>query len=377
MKFIKKFGVAAILLLFCAAITIMYFVTPKQNYSGNEKRVLSEFPAITFESLISGELGDSLETWLADHMPQREFFVGVDAYFKLLSGRNGEDGIYACRDGYLMAAPFEYNEDQIQKNVSNINAFVKDSGLDSKLIVVPTAGSVLSERLPAMHGEYEDDKLFSDVMELLDGPKLIDVRDTLKFHADEGMYYRTDHHLTSAGAETVYRAYCESVNREPTEFRVSESEEGFYGTGYSKSGLWLTKPDAVEIRTPEEKGNFIVTITESGETRTAEDLFFREHFKEDDKYPVFLDGNHAVVTVENTDAPTGRRLLIVKDSYAHCFATLEAYDCDIICMVDLRYYKGSVHSLVEEYGLNEALFIYGAENLNSMTDLGWLAVNVK
>lgn len=374
MKFLKQFSVALALLVFCAAICVMFFILPREDYSENEKRVLSEFPEITLETLKSGKLGDDIETWLSDHMPMREFFVGVDAYAKLVSGRNGEDGIYACRDGYLIAAPYEYNAEQTRKNAAFMDSFAKDTGLPAKLILVPAAGYVMSDYLPALHGEYMDDDLFRDVSDALESVDLVDLREALKKNASLGVYYRTDHHLTSAGAAVAYNEYCAALGITPADFKVTETKEGFYGTGYSKSGLWLTKPDTVEIREPEKRGDFSVTITEAGEKKTGDSLFFREHYENEDKYPVFLDGNHSVVTVENKNGNTGRRLLIVKDSYAHCFATLEAYDCDEICMVDLRYYKGSVYSLIEEYGLNEILFVYGTENLNSMTDFGWLKI---
>ena len=59
-----------------------------------------------------------------------------------------------------------------------------------------------------------------------------------------------------------------------------------------------------------------VTISDAGVDPVVQDsLFFREHLEEDDKYPVFLDGNHGLVKIENQSAPKGS-LLIVKDSFA-------------------------------------------------------------
>ena len=91
-----------------------------------------------------------------------------------------------------------------------------------------------------------------------------------------------------------------------------------------------------------------------------------------DKYPVFLNGNHAVVTVKNNEVKNGKKLLIIKDSFAHCFATFLCENYEQITMVDLRYYRQSVSELVSNEGLNEMLVLYGTDNLASSTDVAWL-----
>ena len=64
--------------------------------------------------------------------------------------------------------------------------------------------------------------------------------------------------------------------------------------------------------------------------------------------------------------------MLIKDSFAHCFATYAIENYEEICMVDLRYYRGSVQELIEKYGLNEILYLYGAGNLSTSTDTAWL-----
>ena len=43
-----------------------------------------------------------------------------------------------------------------------------------------------------------------------------------------------------------------------------------------------------------------------------------------------------------------------------------------IILVDLRYYRDSVKDLLEENEITDVLFLYGAENLATSTDFGWL-----
>ena len=360
----KKFSAAAVFLAFLLVTALLAVILPKSHYAENEKRVLADFPEVSLSSVTSGTFGKELETYLSDHFPLRDLWVGIHAYARQGLGQNGLSGVYAGKDGYLITAPGEFDGEKAVRNIRKLRDFAGSTGLPATIMTVPTAGYMLEEKLPANHEPYPDDTLFRLIEENAGEMAVVDLRQILSQVGDA--YYRTDHHLTSAGAYAMFRAYFQT---DPP-FSPTETIPGFYGTTYSKSGLWRTEPDDLEIW--DVPGDYTVTIREGKEETTGQSLYFRDHLNAMDKYPVFLDGNHSVVTVDNTENPNGRRLLIVKDSYAHCFATFAASQCERICMVDLRYYKGSVSDLVQEYDLNEILFLYGAENLASSTDIPWL-----
>ena len=115
-----------------------------------------------------------------------------------------------------------------------------------------------------------------------------------------------------------------------------------------------------------------MTIDDGNGIKEYDSLYFNSHFEEKDKYPVFLDGNHAFVRIRNGNLHNGKKLLLIKDSYAHCFATFAAENYEEIVMIDLRYYKKSLNKLTKEENFTEALFMFGAENISTSTDLAWL-----
>ena len=96
---------------------------------------------------------------------------------------------------------------------------------------------------------------------------------------------------------------------------------------------------------------------------TAQDgLFFRAHLAEDDKYPVFLDGNHGRVRIET--GSSGGRLLVVRDSFAHCLAPFLAEHYSQIDLIDLRYFKKqTVSDYLAENPADAVLFCYGLDSL--------------
>ena len=59
-----------------------------------------------------------------------------------------------------------------------------------------------------------------------------------------------------------------------------------------------------------------VTITDGGDTIEQDDMFFYSHLNEDDKYPVYLDGNHPYPVIKNASADSDKKLMVVKDSLA-------------------------------------------------------------
>lgn len=350
------------------AIAILFVALPKKSYSENEKKVLPEFPQVTWASIADGSFGKDLEDYLASHFPFRDFFVGVHAYQNLALGMNGNSGVYAAEDGYLIAAPGDFDESRAQRNLQYLKDFSETTGLETNLMVVPSAGFILDDKLPDIHEEYFDRQLMSLVE--ASGLNTIDLAKDFLANSED-LYYRTDHHLTAAGSLRMYQQFCQAQGITPKAFSLAESYPDFYGTSYSKSGLWGTEADTLEIYKPENASAFRVTITEKQES-VYDSLYFPAHLENLDKYPVFLDGNHTLVTIENLDIQNGKTLLLIKDSYAHCFATYLAEHYEKIVMVDMRYYRSSVSELAEAQKATEILYLYGAENLATSTDLAWL-----
>ena len=371
MKNVKRFSVTAVFLLFLAVLMVLMLALPKSNFSENEKRVLADFPQVTWESVTSGQFGKDFETYLADHFPLRDIFFGIHAYYQLATGRNGASGIYCAEDGYLIATPDAYDIGRLERNVKQFAAFAETAGLPAAIMPVPNPGYILEQKLPENHLEYPDDEIMDTIKENSGSMQVIDLREAF-LSSQEDIYYRTDHHLTSAGSYLMYRQLCDLQGVDGKVFTCSQTYDGFYGTGYSKSGLWLTQPDKLEIWESDENHDYTVTIFEGAQKQESDSLYFTDHLEKMDQYPVFLDGNHPLVTIENKNVSNGKRLLLIKDSYAHCFATFAAADYEMICMVDLRYYREKTSELIETYDLNEILCLYGVGNLATSTDVAWL-----
>ena len=370
----------AVVLLFIGIIVVMqaaFWLLPRRSFSENEKRVLSEAPQIDAAGIADGSVFRSIESYLSDHFPGRELWVGANAYLENAEGRGATEDIVRGTDDWLFTAPVSDDRETLWDNMQAITTFAEKQSVPVTMMAVPSAGAVVSDKLPALHLPYPDADLLEEARRIA-GNTLhwVDLyTDFCSAEQPERLYYRTDHHWTSEGA---YRAYCllmeelgqSSVPRD--DFTV-EQISGFYGTSYSKSGLWLTEPDTLELWTDSDI-QAVTTVYDANRADpvTREGMFFREYLEDADKYPVFLSGNHARVHIE-TNADSGKRLLVIKDSYAHALAPFLAEEYSTIDLIDLRYFKQqTISSWLEENPADEILLVYGLSSLAEDKNLQWM-----
>lgn len=364
---------------------ILFIILPKKEFSSSEKRYLEGFPTLNTETFFNGEFSDDFEVFLSDHTAFRNFWVGLNSYYNLALGNNCSTGIYHCKNGYLINDPPKTN--RLDVNVEVISEFAEKTNIPTTVLAAPSTGYIVSDVLPKNHLKYNDDQLFYEMEVALSGSgvNFVNVINSFKTEYNNGtqLYYKTDHHWTSAGAYTAYCAlgdYLDYTPHDKSEYHIT-SYDGFYGTTYSSSGFWLTKPDKIEIwDNKANDDNINVKITDGSDVIHSKDMFFYDNLEQNDKYPVFLDGNHPLTEIENTAVDANdvakkdskSKLLIIKDSFAHSLTPFLADHFNEIIMIDLRYYKSNVSDLIKSEDFDQILVLYSIENLATDTDLVWL-----
>lgn len=375
---IGKYIPAVVFLIFIYGMALWFLFSPKTDYSSSEKRYLQKFPDTNVEKVLSGEFGSEFETFFADQFPQRNTWVGLNAYTTLAEGNNGASGVYNCKNGYLINKPVS-TDNNLDKNVGAVVDFAKTIDAPTTVMLVPSTGYIADDVLPTFHDKYNDDEDISRISSTLSKEKIgfVDLRERFKGEYKNGsqLYYKTDHHWTTKGAYTGYQELCKALGITPIDDSTlkKDSYPDFYGTTYSSSGFWLTPPDNIEIwNNPKNSDrNISVKITEGANIKTSGSMYFTDHLKEDDKYPVFIDGNHALTEITNTNAKNGT-ILLIKDSFSHSLAPFLAENYSKVVLVDLRYYKESVSDLVTTYNPEQVVVLYGIDNLATDTDIVWL-----
>lgn len=352
--------------LFLGLMLLLFLLLPRQDYSQNEKRYLAEAPKLRWDTLLSGEFAGQAENWAADHLPGRGFFVGLNARYDLLSGRQVTKDIYVGKSGRLYEAPVEKNDAVIAARMETVNAFAAALGRPIDFALIPSAGYVLRDDMPRLSDPYPDGAIIGEAYARAGGSlQTLDLLSAFEaFEEPECLYYRTDHHWSASGARLAAEAYLRNKGRQmpdPADYTVREIP-GFYGTTYARAALWRTPSESLELW--DSGTRFLAENRESEEVH--EGLYYERRLTENDKYPVYLDGNHSLVRIRNLDGERKGRLLVIRDSFANCMGCFLAEGYEETVLVDLRYYKQPVSELVGSERFDDILLIYSVGNF--MTD---------
>ncbi len=339
-----KYIVSVMFVAFIGIFGILFFVLPKNDFSPKEKRYLQSFPQISTKNIFDGTFETEFENYINDHMVMRDAFMGINSYSNLALLKNGSDGVYYSSDGYLINKPVK--DSRLDLNLSVIADFKEKTKIDTSVMIVPSTGYIAKNYPYGFTEKYNDDEYFKRIGEFCknNNLKMIDLRPSFKEEfAKNQIYYRTDHHWTTYGAFLAYNQLCRQWNITPAksdDFKI-ERYKNFYGTTYNTSGFWLTKPDTIEIwKNTHNKSTCEIKVDDKTEKYSS--MYFYDNLKGEDKYEVFLDGNHPITTVKNPKNKNGERLLVIKDSFSHCLTPFLSENFQEVTLVDMRYYKKSV-----------------------------------
>ncbi len=369
--------VSVIFIIIIAAFFISGIISDDREFSENENRKLSEKPELSFSAVVSGKYSDAFESYVQDQFPLRDTLMAVKTKTEITEGKKDNGMVYFGKDGFLFSIE-KIDTDRLKKNIDYVNNFCETlpAGIESDLIVVPTASTVLKEKLPGYAVTADETGAISEIVKN-SKCNVTDLTEELCEHSDEYIYYRTDHHWTSLGAYYGYRFYNKTDNRkvnEPGSYRITAVSDDFYGTNYSKALLPSIRPDRIDrFDLKNNTADFSMKIFESDGTLKSESdsLYDKSFLSVKDKYSYFIGGNNPLTIIKGGEK-NGCNLLIIKDSFAHCFIPFIAGDYETIVAVDMRYYRKKPDSLINEYGINKVLFIFNILNFANDENLVFL-----
>ncbi len=334
----------AIMLLFL----IVDLVQEDRLFSENENRVLAKRPALSWEALASGKFMEQYEDYVSDQFVGRDNWIELKTRSELFLRKKEINGVYLGKDRYLIEQhlPEDVDAKTVASKLRLLQGLVVKYG--AKVMLVPTADNVLTDKLPAYAPFYDQDELLGQARSAVGEEAYIDVASALREHAQEEIYYRTDHHWTSLGAYYGYQAWLghtgKLTNVKYDTQGMETVTQDFLGTLHSKINLPVA---ADEIRFFPETLDRPVKVTYDYNTETSS-LYEDSYLEGKNKYGFFLDDNHGFVEVE-TGYQNGRELFVLKDSYANCFIPLLTPHYERIYVVDLRYYNGRLSQLMDPY----------------------------
>ncbi|MDI9498281.1 MAG: DHHW family protein [Bacillota bacterium] len=376
----------------------MLLRSPSLDYSDSEKRPLAAFPRITAAGLVDGSVMADIDTWMQDRFPFRSFLVGLNTASRLALGEHDNGRVYFGSDSHL----FLYENEPLQNpadtrrtrlaeaNMMELEHFLLETlpaalpTARRSLIIVPPAAAVLPECVPAAAPLLDSaawTRRFTAPLENTD-IHILPTLDVLTATPDGGpadletrsrRYFASDHHWTSLGAFVTARAWLGSLGLDGPEaanFAEIDISSSFRGSlearaqrlGYPGETLTLLKPTAAAIAAGLEPDPDRLELRDFDGALLGRGLYDYEQLGGSDEYLVYLGGNPPVTVIE-TGCPTGRSLLLIKDSFANSIVPFLLSNFERITLVDARHGSAVVRDALERSRPDDVLVLYSLSQL--------------
>ncbi len=255
-----------------------------------------------------------------------------------------------------VSAWFKGRAEDYASVINKLYDAVKD---DSRVfsVVVPTGRALAGVKRQTRKYRTVEEQLTTVNESLKPGIFGVDALSTMANHVDEYLYFRTDHHWTALGAYYAYRSLAESAGFRPLSLdQLEERVQAKYFLG----SIYRRKRSAAMRRHPDRVTYFVPPVTHEGvrysrqrPKRPTASPFLRENLR---GYKMFLGGDHPLM-VANTSVDNGKSVMLVKNSYGNPFAIFLLAHYERVVVVDYRYQKKPLAKLIDEYEIDDLVFL--------------------
>lgn len=196
------------------------------------------------------------------------------------------------------------------------------------------------------------------------------------------LFFKTDHHWLPSTGIWADKVLCEYLNNnfnynidtsvfEPEMYETSILEKHFLGSWGKKVTMAYTNPDDFPIVIPKYDTDLEVFIANFNETAQGciQDTLFdysaldnKKSYYDRDDYVFYGYGDRELITIHNNNIHDGSRILMVKTSFADCMYPYLASVVEDLDIIDLRHFKGSLQTFIDERDPDTIVVVYGLSN---------------
>lgn len=349
-----------VLIGFLALFFLLNIAIPDRSFSEQENRYLQTAPRFRVSEFFSGRFSNSFENYVTDQFALRDCWMTLKARVELISGKGENNGIYYC-EGETLIEPFSApTEEEFVRRLYVVEALKSSTEIPVFFSLIPTAAEIWSHMLPTGVPNDSQKRLIDLAQQKLSA-STVDIYGALASHADEPIFYRTDHHWTTLGAYYGYCAVVDAMGLQPialNNYTKQIVSDNFLGTNCAASGFSWIHPDS--IWTYVSQGEAVINNYPEGEP-VPSTLYDETALSGRDKYRYFYGGNTPLLTIDtgNEGAPS---LLILRDSYMDSMSPFLFAHFSKLHILDLRYFRADLSAYLAENDIDSILICYSVQN---------------
>ena len=345
---IVTIGFSAIVIL----VFLINIVIKDKDISTSERRMLAQFPKITVEKVLNGDVSKKWEDYAIDQFIGRDTFRGIKSFFSInILKQKDNDNLY-IKDDSIYKMEYPLNETSVEKTAQKINEIYNKhlQGMNVYYSIIPDKSYYLQND---DHLKIDYDKMQEIMKSNLANIKYINMFEELTLND----YYRTDTHWKQENIKNVVSKIEKEMNLlDTSKTNYVEKELGeFQGVYYGQIGIPV-KPDTIKYLTNDTIEN---CTTYNYETKKESKVYDLEKYKTSmNKYDIFLSGPTPLITVENPNSKTDKELLLFRDSFGSSIAPLLIENYKKISLIDIRYLSSDLLDQYIEFTNQDVLFLY-------------------
>ncbi len=194
---------------------------------------------------------------------------------------------------------------------------------------------------------------------------------------NDSSYFITDHHWTPEAGLKACGYLADALNKtagykidtsifDEENYNIETEEDSFLGSQGRKVTRVYTRPEDFPVVVPKYKTNLTVFLGALNKTLTggiSETLFNYDMLKGKSVYDrwqfhFYGYGDQSLVEIHNNNLKDGKRILVLKESYANFIYPYMCGFAEDVDVIDLRHFKGSVNAYIEKNDPDTVVMIY-------------------
>ena len=220
-------------------------------------------------------------------------------------------------------------------------------GVRTLSLVTPNSGEFYSPESFHTGSHSQKDMIDLCYASMSDQVVTVDAYSALREHADEYLYFRTDHHWTALGAYYAYTSYCAAAGFEPVPLDQFETGtyENFLGTMYTYTAQY---PQSEALRENPDTLTYYLPVVETharyySDTTLSDGIPISVVYTKLDesvsnKYLCFIGGDTPVCIIE-TAVEDGPVCMVIKESYGNALVPFLTSHYSKIVVIDPREFN--------------------------------------
>lgn len=336
------------------SVFLMNLISKDKNISTSERRKLAQFPKMTINKILNGDVINKWEKYVEDQFIGRDLFRSIKSFWSMNILAQKDNNNLFEKDNAIYKMEYPLNENNVQKSAQKINEVYEKylKGMNVYYSIIPEKNYYLEND---EHLKIDNKKLQRIMEEELSELKYIDITKGLQLED----YYRTDLHWKQENLKDVVDIIQKNMGLENIKTEYEKVDKGeFYGAYYGQLATNVS-PDELYVLTNETIEN---CITYNFETKKNNSIYTESNSA--DRYDIFLSGATPLISIENPNCKTDKELLLFRDSFGSSIAPLLVENYSKITLIDLRYISSQLLGEFIEFNDQDVLFLYSTVVLN-------------